>query len=138
MKKIPLSRGMFALVDDSDYERVIQFKWCVDTNDYKRFYAKHGYAYKNGKRPCIKLHHFLIGRIKGKEVDHIDGNGLNNQRNNLRFCTRTQNAWNTRGYLGRKLPKGVYPSLDKFQSQLRINNRKIYLGRFETKQRRSP
>ena len=93
MKEISLTKGKVALVDDADYEFLSRFKWCAHaiTNT---FFAS--------RRPTKLFKHELMHRAilspipKGLEVDHIDGNSLNNQKSNLRPCTRSQNQWNSR------------------------------------------
>ena len=104
MKLIPLTKGKFTQVDDEDYEYLMQFKW---------FYSKHptsdrhGYAVRNvgtfnGKRLKIRMHRELMSTPRHLVVDHIDGNGLNNQRCNLRNCTQKQNMKNRRPTVGCK------------------------------------
>jgi len=77
MKEIKLTQGKVALVDDEDFEYLNQYKW----------YASQGYAKRRGN---IMIHQQL-GFYEG---DHLDGNGLNNQKYNLRFCTSAQNNMN--------------------------------------------
>ncbi len=90
MKQVPLTRGMFALVDDEDFDRVSQFKWCARIGYNGNWYAGH---YMSGKDDVFEyLHNFITGK---KNVDHRDGDGLNNQRFNLRHCTSSQNAANS-------------------------------------------
>jgi len=89
MKKIPLTHGLFALVDDADYEWVAKCKWHATEKDPRRAYA----------RRCLNnkgsfMHRELTGARRGLEVDHIDRNRLNNQRANLRVCNRAENARN--------------------------------------------
>jgi len=93
MKKIKLNgkygEGKFSLVDDSDFESVNMFKW----------YLSGRYPVKSfGKRPNrkkISLHRFLLDTPNGMVVDHINGDGLDNQRKNLRVCTVAQNTINS-------------------------------------------
>ena len=91
---IPLTQGRLCFVDEEDFERVSQFKWYCDTG-----YAARG-AYdkqtgKQRKQRKQKLHRFIIGEIpEGHEVDHRDGEKLNNRRHNLRICTHAQNVRN--------------------------------------------
>src|ERR1044071_1696611 len=84
MKLIPLTQSKFALVDDSDFERIRQYKW----------YYNDGYAitYHKGKR--IRMHRLIMNAPDGVDVDHRDTNKLNNQKSNLRLCTTTQNNRN--------------------------------------------
>lgn len=82
MKTIPLTRGQVAQVDDADYEWLMQWKWYA-TPGRKTFYARHS----SGKRRIgVKMHRILVDAREGELVDHRDGNGLNNQRHNLRVC----------------------------------------------------
>jgi len=91
MREIPLrgKRGGTALVDDSDYENVMRYKWCLDARGYPSTTI-----FPNGKKRSISMHSFLIGVVRGMHGDHIDGDRLNNQRFNLRHCTVSQNAMN--------------------------------------------
>ena len=91
MKTIPLTQGKVALVDDSDYEFLVNYgSWCADlTVSSGIYYATCRRDYFN-----IKMHRLLLPNAK--MVDHKDGNGLNNQRNNLRSCTRSQNLANSK------------------------------------------
>jgi hypothetical protein len=96
MKQIPLTRGMFALVDDEDYEELSKFKWqATKPTNNNSFYATRWVSKKSGNRRAIKMHRQILGltdpKIKG---DHKDHNGLNNQKYNLRASTEKQNGRN--------------------------------------------
>jgi hypothetical protein len=97
MKKICLTQGKIALVDDDQFELLIQWRWFAH-REWKNFYAvRCGKVDEcvNGKRPLIRMHHTIAGfPPKGLMADHCDGNGLNNQRENLRFVTCRQNQQN--------------------------------------------
>ena len=105
MKKIPLTQGKFALVDDADYEELIKHKWlaCVfDRTSYARRRKR-----INGKCIAYHMHRLIMNAPDDKHIDHKDGNGLNNQRSNLRICTQAENIRNqgigknnTSGYKG--------------------------------------
>lgn len=97
MKEILLSKGHTALVDDEDYERVNQFKWCPKV-DGRTVYAQRN-LYRNGKRTTQCLHIFILGENGRNEVDHRDGHGLNCQKGNLRRCSPQQNRKNKKRYL---------------------------------------
>lgn len=88
MKKIPLTKGHWAIVDDEDFPILSQHKW----------YAAEGQSGTKAvrNRPVLYMHRFLMQAPKGMEVDHINGNTLDNRRANLRICTRSQNAMNTK------------------------------------------
>ena len=92
MKEIKLSkngwkyRGKYvALVDDADYEWLNEYNWKVMI----RKHTNYAYRYENGK--FIYIHRVIMTTPDNLEVDHLDCNGLNNQKHNLRNCTRKEN-----------------------------------------------
>lgn len=97
MKEIQLSRqGKYrdkyvALVDEEDFETLKKFRWHVDKLG-RSFYASRNITV-NGKRQRIFMHWEVLN---SKWIDHIDHDGLNNQKSNLRFCTRQENNMNRR------------------------------------------
>lgn len=93
MKTIQLTQGFVAMVDDEDYEWLSKFKWCAK-KDGGRVYANRARR-ANGKPSTVTMHQEIMKTSPGVRGDHIDGNGLNNQRSNLRTATQTQNRWNT-------------------------------------------
>ena len=86
MKKIKLSRGKYTIVDDEDFEWLNRWKWSYNSLGYARM----GQNYKT-----ILMHRLIMNTPHGMETDHINGNGLDNRRSNLRICTRSQNKMNT-------------------------------------------
>lgn len=130
MKTIPLTQGQLAMVDDEDFQFLLGFKW-VAHKERRRWYAS---TSVNGK--CIKMHWLILPTVKPLMVDHIDSNGLNNQRLNLRQVTNSQNCMNQRKQLNRSSKyKGVTfdKATKKWFSQIQIDgNRysKKHLGRF--------
>lgn len=133
MKKIPLTQGQFALVDDEDYEFLNQWKWYVYKNG-STFYAKRNIKC-NGKWTTIYMHQILAELMNFKEnVDHINRNGLDNQRSNLRPATNKENCenrgmfkHNTSGY------KGVswHKQHSKWMAYIKHNSKHIHLGYFD-------
>lgn len=93
MKKIPLTQGKFALVDDADYLLVNQFKWYANLC-HGVWYARRNVVLVSGKKTCVALHRFLCPEIP--QIDHRNKNGLDNQRHNLRAATHRQNKANSR------------------------------------------
>jgi len=96
MKKIKLTKGKFALVDDCDFEILSQYKWHATLNSYSgrgirkpldKWYAR---GYVDGRR--VYMHRFLMGEPEGLVVNHDDANGLNNQRYNLEITTQVKNT----------------------------------------------
>lgn len=93
MKEIELTQGMVALVDDEDFERLNAVKWCVHKGK-RTFYAVRHLSRAMG-HGLIQMHNVVAGDPPpGLERDHRDGNGLNNQKENLRLCTTQQNQMN--------------------------------------------
>ncbi len=124
---IPLTKGMVAIVDRED-AGLAALNWCA-SNTGKRWYAL---RQENGVR--IYLHRAIMG-LDGPRVDHIDGNGLNNRRSNLRHATNSQNLanagkkrHNTSGF------KGVhwYAAGKKWVASIRSNNQVTHLGYFDS------
>jgi hypothetical protein len=135
MKKLKLSQGKVALVDDEDYEWLNQWKWFAH-KDCNTYYA--GRSEKiNGSRKQIWMHRAIMNTPVGLEVDHIDHNGLNNQRSNLRNCTQSQNHMN-QSNMGKSKYKGVSFFTKKKYKQVRANicvcGSPIYLGSFLTEE----
>lgn len=132
MKRIPLTQGKFALVDDNDYERVNKHKWRA-RKDCRTWYALTNVR-ENGKIKTIYLHRFIFENPDSKiEIDHIDHNGLNCQKNNLRKCSRAQNAQNTQTRLNSASGyKGVrwHTIGKKWQARIRVNGKLKSLGLF--------
>ena len=99
MKLIPLTQGKFAQVDDEDFEALSKFHWsCQKTKTPGRFYAyRQGVNEDTGKKRSFSMHRQIMGvKDRSVDVDHEDLDGLNNQRHNLRECTRTLNNANGR------------------------------------------
>lgn len=96
MKILQLSQGKVALLDDADYLAASKHAWHAHYSRGK-WYARRSFREKGAQdRKVTKqyLHHFLVG--KTTDIDHVDGDGLNNQRANLRHATKPQNQWNSR------------------------------------------
>ena len=92
MKTIPLTKGLVTIVDDDDYERVAEFKWHAAVRR-KTVYASRDLW---PSRQKVLLHRWLLDAPRDMEVDHRNGNGLDNRRENLRLATRSQNLINCR------------------------------------------
>lgn len=129
MKEIPLTQGKATLVDDKDYEWLNQYKWCA--------HNRHGLCYvvRSLNPGTVQMHQLILTPPLGYQCDHIDGNGLNNQRANLRICTNTQNSHNRivqKG--GSSRFKGVcyYKSTGKWRPRIHTNGKHISLGLFTT------
>ena len=134
MKEISLTQGKVALVDDDDFEWLYGLTWHCARNrkdETSKFYALRS-VHINGRQINILMHRDIAGK-PGLHVDHKDGNGLNNQRFNLRVCTPAQNQMNRIKAFGSIKFKGVYWSKQhkKWHAQLQQNRKTIHLGFFE-------
>ena len=129
MKKIALSRGLSAVVDDQEYATLSQYKWSVLSSGNRKVYAVSSI---NGKH--ILMHRFILGLSdRNSHADHIDGDGLNNQRENLRICTNAENLRN-RGRNKKNASgfKGVYKwsNRDKWAAKIMLSRKSYHLGTF--------
>lgn len=123
-KELPLSQGKTAIVDDGDFELVNQAKWYAKL-EHRVYYAMN--------RRLGFLHRFILNAPSDKQVDHINGDGLDNRRANLRLASGSQNQHNSKirsdnssGY------KGVYwdKGLKQWRAQIKSNNQFTTLGHF--------
>jgi hypothetical protein len=134
MKEIPLTQGKVALVDDEDFEWLNQWKWCAYWDGFNWYASR---TDRSGDRQrTVRMHRQIMGEPEGK-VDHRDGNGLNNQRGNLRTVTHSQNCCNKRKQCGCSSKyKGVSWNKDCKRWQAYIRHRGIlkYLGLFDTEE----
>lgn len=138
MKKIKLTQGRVCKVDDEDYNSLIKFKW-QGLKLRHTTYARTGIhkGYKDGKRltDTILMHRLIMNAPQGLQVDHIDHDGLNNQKNNLRLCKNSENQMNQGVCKNNKSGyKGV--SFNKRRSVwlsfIHVNNKTKYLGSFKS------
>ena len=137
MKQIPLTKGQFALVDDEDFDFLMQWKWFAQTAHRETYYAARR---DNVTKRVIFMHRAVNNTPDGKVTDHIDCNGLNNTRANLRTATQLQNLMNRSPQKGGTSPlKGAWldtsaKTRKQWRSAIRLNGKLKYLGRFETEQ----
>ena len=127
-KSIPLTMGMFAMVDDEDYDRLNKYRWHVSRKGIT-FYASRRTKGENGKRVNIKMHQEVIGKKVGFVPDHKNGNGLDNRRDNIRHVTSRQNSQNRHMNKKSKYP-GVSPDKGKWRALIRLGKVKKHLGMF--------
>jgi len=119
---IPLSRGLFAKVDQEDYQELIKTNWCIkERHDRKCMYA----ASRKGS-----MHRIILGAKNGEIVDHINGDGLDNRRCNIRICTQSVNSVNkaTKG----KYMRGVYHKKGMWFAYAKKDGKQYHLGRHAT------
>ncbi|MDD4292006.1 MAG: HNH endonuclease [Clostridia bacterium] len=124
MKSLELSRGKVAIVDDETYIWLKKYKWTLSgSGKYALYYPK-----RNGKRRLIQMHRIIMNAKKREIVDHIDGNGLNNQKENLRIVTHRQNMLNKKN-LKKKI--GITRHQKGYWARIRVEKKHISLGVYE-------
>lgn len=134
MKEIPLTKGKVALVDDEDYTALMNYTWRA-IEDGGNWYACMSMGSKSKQRRLM-MHRILLQLTDPKEVcDHKDGNGLNNQRDNIRKCSNQKNSCNRRMKRNNSIGyKGVIfkPKHKKYQASINVNGKFIWGGHFDT------
>lgn len=136
MIEIPLTRGKVAWIDDEDWELVSQYKWFARTAGSGIFYANTSLPRNLGNQRCLIMHRLIMNAQPGQIIDHRDGNGLNNQKENLRFCTQMENLQNKHVGYGTSKYKGVawYKAYSKWCAEITHNKKRISLGYFDTEE----
>lgn len=121
--EIKLTQGRVAIIDTIDYPTLSRVPW-----HFKSGYAS--WTDYSGENPVrVWMHDVIMGVVGG--VDHIDRDGLNNQRSNLRLATNSLQGHN-RLMPQRNLPRGVSLTHGRYQASIRIDGRLVYLGRYDT------
>jgi hypothetical protein len=131
---VPLTRGFIAQVDVTDLHKVVGFNWFAVVQK-NVVYAVRRVSGVKGKGSKISMHRQIVDATDDVYVDHIDSNGLNNKRQNLRYATPQQNSFNRRNAINNTSGfKGVCWNKDckKWQAGIRINGKRTYLGLFDT------
>jgi len=128
IRYIALTKGRFAIVDADDFEWLNQYTWCINGTGRGKWYAC-----RMEGRTMIRMHRMIMNAPKGMLVDHINGNGLDNRRSNLRLCTPRQNMGNRRKCRGKSAYKGVfYHKIDgKRYAKIKYKGETIHLGTFD-------
>lgn len=133
MKEIRLSRGLVAFVDDADFDRLMAWKWHAFDGCSGNVYAARNGRLEGGKRCHIFMHNEILVPPPGLITDHWNGNGLDNQRHNLRPATRAQNMWNRApNKVGSSRHKGVYwhNQHRKWCASIQVGKRRFHIGLF--------
>lgn len=128
MKEIKLTQGYITKVDDLDYRVVGNIKF------YAVVVSGKPYAQTNINGKVVRLHQIILGKKSGYEIDHINGDSLDNRRSNLRFCTHAENMYNKKMYKNNKLGvKGVFLETNsgRYVAQVRKFGKRI-VKRFST------
>ena len=133
-----LGKGLHATVDDDDYKRVSQYFWSIGGNTTGQ--TRYAITWLGVGRKRQLMHNMILPKKKGIEIDHINGNGLDNRKANLRYCTHQQNAWfrirKQRCKSGRYTSK--YPGVswhkrdNIWKAYIGCFGRRIHLGSFKS------
>ena len=134
---IPLTQGQNAIVDASDFDWLNQWNWCAQWNPNSQRFNAMRWGKREGNSRGIYMSRFILGLTEPKiGADHIDGNTLNNRRENLRPATGAENhanqarpVRNSSGY------KGVMKMGEKWAAQISVRGETVYLGTFESLER---
>ncbi len=125
---IPLTNGLFAIVDEEDYEGLNQHKWLSASSLYAKRSLK---RVANKPRQYEYMHKIIMGASKGQIVDHINGNPLDNRRSNLRICNAKQSSANTKKRItNNRIPASIYRGVYKVNSRWVARYNRKHLGCF--------
>jgi len=143
MNWLPLTRGKIVIIDEDDYDELVQFSWHATRVKY----GLAGYQFvavrtcycpfDNKKKRTIFMHRQITSCPRGLQVDHINHEPLDNRKVNLRVCTGTENMHNSHAHkLSSSQYKGVswYPPTKTWQAHIRVDKKKLHLGYFENEQ----
>jgi hypothetical protein len=134
MKEIVLSNGMKTQVDDVDYEKLRGYRWCATKTSpsHKTYYVQR----RKGNTHVYMHKEIMDNYATGLVTDHVDGDGLNNQRINLRTVTQRQNSQNQANMILSSKYPGVYwnKAAKKWYSHIRLNGPQIYLGMYHSEE----
>ena len=136
MKMISLTQDKFAIVDDANYNSLNKYKWYTFKSLTTCYAVRNAPISESGQRQ-IRMHNIILSPPKGVEVDHKNGNGLDNRISNLRFCNRSENKRsqrlsrdNTSGFKGVTLRSRVQKTV--YVARIGVNKREIHLGYYPT------
>ena len=141
MENIELTKGKVAIVDDEDYKFLSQYKWGAFKN--RNIYYAARMDYRGKKRKNILMHRVIMGEPTDMQIDHINGNGLDNRRINLRVVTQSQNLRNSWKHRIGKVESDIksigvtvkkYKDKIYYQAQGVINGKNVYLGCYPTEE----
>lgn len=125
-RKIKLTQGWEAIVDDEDYENLIQYRWCAYVKAPTRIYAARKHDNRN-----IYMHHVIIEQLIDFDIDHINGNTLDNRRCNLRAVSRRHNILNSERCRNARV---IEPHGNRFRVRPSVDGVRHNLGSFKTEQ----
>lgn len=132
-REIPLTQGKVAVVDAADYTWLSRWKWQAHSPNGELWYAIRTDRSKHSSHRLIRMHRLIINAPDEFDVDHINGNGLDNRRSNLRLCNMAENQHNQRPQKGGSSEyKGVcWDNFhNKWKAQIHPRKKHIHLGYF--------
>jgi hypothetical protein len=137
MREIQLTRGLVTQVDDEDYDWLNQWKWNASSVKTGVYAVRQTGGRKNKK--SIRMHRLIMNTSDNLDVDHIDHNGLNNQKSNLRNCTRSQNLknvtpWGRSKYLGVTIYWKYNHTCRYICARIVVDGNQCHLGQFKTEE----
>lgn len=138
--KIKLTQNKVALADEDDLNLLSQHRWCaINSHGKWGWYASTALWKRNGKTKKASMHRMVMGFPQDLEIDHINGNGLDNRRQNLRVATRSQNGANKPKYKQGAISKykGVGRAKSKTKpwlATIKANGKHVHLGHFYTEE----
>jgi hypothetical protein len=123
--KIPLSRNLYAVIDEQDASKVLPIRWHINAHPHT--------VYARSSNPRTYLHRFVMNAQKGQFVDHINGDGLDNRRANLRIVTPSQNIMNRNAANAKREYKGITFSKVKglWVAQIKKDGKGKFIGHFD-------
>ncbi len=141
MAEILLTQGFAAIVDDDDLPRLQMYKWHAARGGRGgvKVYATSRYRNSEGKKRTLYMHRFILSAPRGSEIDHINGDPLDNRKSNLRFCTRSQNMHNV---IPKKPGKGsryvgVVPHKKRWRARTKVAGKDKHIGTYDTEEQAS-
>jgi hypothetical protein len=134
MKEIPLTQGKVAIVDDGAFAELSKYRWYAH-KICNTWYAERNSLCVNGKRHKIRMHAAIVGTPKGMGTDHVNGNGLDNRRENLRIVTKRQNGQNLHIQKTSRFPGVSWHKRDKkWEAEIKIAGKTHYLGIYDSEE----
>jgi len=129
--EVPLTQGHVAQIDDEDATLVLSRKWRL-CRDHRNLYAA-THIRMGDRYVSVSLHRFLLDRPEGKQVDHINGDGLDCRRSNLRIASAAENARNRRPHAGSSVPyKGIGRQNRRWFAAITFEGVRLHIGSYAT------
>ncbi|MDD5189420.1 MAG: AP2 domain-containing protein [Dehalococcoidales bacterium] len=120
-------KNQSVFIDEEDLNKVEGYRWIIQYNQNTEI----RYVRASVNKKAIYLHRLILNAKKGIQVDHINGNGLDNRKINLRVCTKAENLRNRKiSKINKSGYKGVYWYRKKWRAEIKYNGEKYYIGTF--------